>query len=167
MLEARRRRWTGGVRAVAAGFLAGVVASSCAVDDAAQFNDEALALACEIQTKCDYDLTDADLGFDPSDGPCSAERRDDFDTCAERCEFKRTAANTCIRRLERIAEDCKDANLSPCRRVYSDCDLGFDDRRCNLWACSVETNSSPAGALIPLGLLALGALGRRRRRRDA
>ncbi len=154
---------------IAAGFLAGLVAASCGVDDAAEFNDEALTLACEIQTKCDADVTTAielDIDVDPADGPCGVQIRDDFQACADNCGFKATAARKCIRRLEKMVDGCETVNLSACRRVYRDCDVGFDGvNRCDLWSCSVDANPSPAGALIPLGLLALGALGRRRRRR--
>lgn len=151
---------------IAAGLLAGVVASSCEYSDADVFNDRASELVCDIYDKCDEDITVAfDLGRGSLDMGCYGQVRDNFDVCDSNCGFNPGKARRCIRRLERMADDCEVLSLGPCRRVYDDCDGSVGgDGTCELWNCSVGSGAGgPAGGLMALGLLVLGMSGRRRR----
>ncbi len=168
----RRKRWGRGVsyrhgRILVAGFPVGLVASSCEYADADVFNARAAELVCEIYDKCGEDITTSiDLGDSELDRACYDTVRDDFDVCDDNCAFNAGKARRCIRRLERMADDCDVASLGPCRRVYDECEApATGDGACELWNCSVAPGPSRwSGGWIALGLLMLGAVGRRRRR---
>lgn len=167
MNEAEARRWQRRCRyagLLAAGLALGTVLASCEIKESDQFNDRASELVCEIYDKCGEDITGwLDLGFGTSlDSGCHMQVFDDFDACSANCDFNAGRARRCIRRLEKIADDCEQHSLGPCRRVYQPCAEGFNDATCELWACSVSDRPSPAGGLMALGLLVLGW--RRRRR---
>ena len=147
-------------RVVGFGFLAGLGVASCRSLDSATFNEEAADLVSDIARECGEDLTSA---FDGDEENGGVDILPDLDACSRNCEFKRASARKCLRRLEKMADDCEDRLLGPCRRVYRNCDEGFNASRCNIWNCSVAPGSGAGGAFW-LGMVALLGLARRRRR---
>ena len=121
------------------------------------FNYEAAKYVRDIERECGRDLASA-LDLAGEDGLGTR-----LDECSDACSFRPSAARKCIRRLEKIAGDCQQHLVAPCRRVYVDCDLEFEESRCALRNCSVAPGSGAGGAFW-LGMLALLGLGRRRRR---
>ncbi|MEX1363249.1 MAG: hypothetical protein AB1Z98_08990 [Nannocystaceae bacterium] len=139
--------------------------AGCQPDDSSEFNAELSALVCEINAACpDIDLR-ADWGsLMFSDIGCRGEVEDHFSMCQGTCEFNRAQARRCLRRLERVAEDCEaPLSLGPCRRAYQDCGSAELEDACTLHTCSARVGSPPRdGAALAL-LALLGLVARRPR----
>ena len=156
------------VTATTLGLILGVLApGGCQPDDAADFNAELAAIVCEINFRCpEIDLR-ADWGTVMFENiTCRADVEDHFSQCPGVCEFRRSAARKCLRRLERVAEGCETPlSLGPCRRAYHECATPEQESACTLHTCSARVDAPPSEGAA-LGVLALlGLVARRRRRR--
>ncbi|MCA9654472.1 MAG: hypothetical protein H6712_33065 [Myxococcales bacterium] len=162
-----RRKLGTMILAAGLGVGVGVLApAGCQPEDSGQFNAELADLVCEINSRCPHIDLRADWGSIPfTDETCHGDVEDHFSMCQGTCEFKRSAARQCLRRLERVAEDCETPlSLGPCRRAYHDCNTSTDETACSIHNCGARLGSPPSDGAA-LGLLALlGLLGRRRRR---
>lgn len=144
----------------AVGFLLGLTLASCDDYGPDQFNIDAASLICEVERVCGEDLLDPiELGFGTIDETsCFSDKQEIFETCQGECDFHENRAKRCIERLESMADDCDVLSLGPCRRVYDACE---GSESCNPWNCAVGRDGGEGGVWA-LGLLLLGAAGRRR-----
>lgn len=153
----RRRLASPWVRRIGAGFLLGMAIASCEVQDQQSFAERASTLVCEIHSVCGEDVTDAVALEGTLEESCYTTVWDNFAECSDNCGFNARQARRCINRLERMVDDCDATRLAPCRKVYEDCDSGFDAvSTCGLWNCSVSPEGSGWGGVMALGLLVLG-----------
>lgn len=148
------------------GLALGVLApAGCSPDDSAEFNAELASLVCQINARCpDIDLR-ADWGSVAfEDVTCEGDVEDHFSQCPGVCELDRGAARKCLRRLERVAEDCEPPfSLGPCRRAYKDCATSEDETSCTIHTCSARLGAPPSEGVLYGVLLLLGLVARRRR----
>lgn len=135
-----------------------MVIASCEINDRESFNERAAELVCEIHSTCGEDVTAAiQIDGDALTESCYTTVWDNFESCRNNCGFNKRQARRCIRRLEKMSDNCDISRLAPCRQVYEDCEPGFDPvQECGLWNCSVSPEGSGWGGVMALGLLVLG-----------
>ena len=158
----------GGVVGIAGGV---VVSGGCKPDSAEAFNEELAVAICEVRRNCPDLQVSAMTGsvVFPDDDTCEMAVLTQFEGCGTSCDYKPSSASACLRRLERMAGDCQDRSVGPCRRAYKNCQGPGEGSRCNLHACASRVGAPSSEGLPWLAFAALGLLGvaRRRRRRAA
>lgn len=153
------------------GLVAGLgLLAACGPKNATEFEEQARDLVCAYNAECPGEMSGVPLYPYPTDDSCAADFESTRMVCStDACDFNKSAANKCIKRLEKAyAQYDADINHKPCRRVY-DCDSsvvsdGFDPNPCdiNRPGCFCTSGDAP---LSPLGVLGFFVLWRMRRRR--
>lgn len=152
----------------------------CLEDD--DFVDEYAVEVCRMVRDCGRELYLPDDPADltdqrqllPATAECEVMIEAHYSTCRADCQFHRGKARRCLRRIRENV--CGSTNPDPsdenpdddialvCGQVFEECAGGPDqDEQCGRPSCSVGASSQAgAGMLWMLGLLGLGARGRRR-----
>lgn len=175
-----RRRWR--LYGLLGSALAMGVTLGCLEDD--DFVAEYATEVCRMVRDCGRELYLPDDPSDLTDEPqrlpatieCEGMMEDHYSVCQSDCQFHRGPARRCLRRLREnvcnpeSSNDPSDENPDDdialvCGQVFEECAGGPDqDQQCGRPSCSVGASSQAgAGVLWMLGLLGLGARGRRRR----
>lgn len=173
-----RRRWR--LYGLLGSAFAMGVTLGCLEDD--DFVAEYATEVCRMVRDCGRELY---LPVDPSEpaaqrvllpatGECEMMIEAHYSTCRSDCQFHRGKARRCLRRIRENVCDTENPDPSDenpdddialvCGQVFEECAGGPDqDEQCGRPSCSVGA-SSQAGASVlwMLGLLGLGARGRRR-----
>lgn len=143
-------------------FSLGLLASSCEDISPSSFDEDVSLLVCEINRTCDVEISGGVLDSLPTDFRCEDELMARFGSCGQSCQFRKTSARKCIRKLEKTLDDCETRTLGACRRAYYDC-----DESCNLWTCQLDPDARPEPAALGMMLLGLAFVRRRIKSRPA
>lgn len=166
----KHRRW---IARTLVGLALGIglgASPGCTVREDDEFADRLAEQLCSLRDRCGFDFVlPGDSEPVSTMGSCEAAVRDHYEQCGDRCDFSRTRARRCLRRIDRIElDDCPDGHLVlplVCDDVYSECE--GESCPAPIATCAVTRGSGPAGSVLALGLLVLGGWSRRRRRSSA
>jgi len=141
-----------------------VGSGGCKPRSAEEYNQELADAICQVRRNCpEVTLTSMTGSVEfPSDGTCEAAVLTQFDMCGSSCKYRPSKGAKCLRRLEKLAENCE-GSVGPCRKAYKKCDSDEETSRCNLHNCGSRVDAPSREGLPWLALVLVGWFARRRR----